>query len=311
MSQLRDGDAVETVLQVRRVAVQNYRSRDGAFLRLRLGDRTGEIEARMWDFNWEKQCAPAVGDLISVVGQVTTYQDTLELHIHDYAAVPWEEADPGDYLPVTPRDRTELLAEVRAAVATVQNPHLFALLNSFFSDEAWVTAFSTAPAAKINHHAYIGGLLEHTANLVRAVPVLVQNYPEADRDLLLAGVILHDVGKIEEYTWDRFIGVSDRGRLLGHIVLGVEAVSRRMDAIPGFPQDLRDRLLHIIVSHHGRYEWQSPKRPKFLEACLVHHLDLLDGEANKFLPTPASPQEGWEWVDRLDRWVWRGPGSGP
>jgi 3'-5' exoribonuclease len=84
-----------------------------------------------------------------------------------------------------------------------------------------------------------------------------------------------------------------------------------MEAIPGFPQDLRDRLLHIIVSHHGRYEWQSPKRPKFLEACLVHHLDLLDGEANKFLPTPASPQEGWEWVDRLDRWVWRGPGSGP
>ncbi|MDI6893839.1 MAG: HD domain-containing protein [Bacillota bacterium] len=307
VNQLRDGDAVEAVMQVRRVAVQAYRNRDGAFLRLRLGDRTGEIEARLWDFNWQKQSVPAVGDLISVVGQVTTYQEALELHIQGFAAVPWEEADPADYLPVTPRDRTALLVEIRAAAATVENPHLAALLDSFFSDGTWVAAFTTAPAAKMNHHAYIGGLLEHTANLARAVPVLVQNYPQADRDLLLTGVILHDVGKIEEYTWDRFIGVSDRGRLLGHIVLGLEAVSRRMEAIPGFPQTLRDRLLHIITSHHGRYEWQSPKRPKFLEACLVHHLDLLDGEAHKFVPTAVSPEEGWEWVDRLDRWVYRGP----
>lgn len=307
VGQLQDGDAVETVLQVRRVAVQSYRNREGAFLRLRLGDRTGEIEARLWDFNWQTQPVPAVGDLVSVVGQVTTYQEALELHIQGFDVVPWEEADPADYLPVTPRDRAALLAEVRAAAATVENRYLAALLDSFFSDGAWLAAFTTAPAAKVNHHAYIGGLLEHTANLVRAVPVLVQNYPQADRDLLLTGVILHDVGKIEEYTWDRFIGVSDRGRLLGHIVLGLEAVGRRIDAIPGFPPALRDKLLHIITSHHGRYEWQSPKRPKFLEACLVHHLDLLDGEANKFLPTAISPQEGWEWVDRLDRWVYRTP----
>lgn len=307
VGQLQDGDAVETVLQVRRVAVQSYRNREGAFLRLRLGDRTGEIEARLWDFNWQTQPVPAVGDLVSVVGQVTTYQEALELHIQGFDVVPWEEADPADYLPVTPRDRAALLAEVRAAAATVENRYLAALLDSFFSDGAWLAAFTTAPAAKVNHHAYIGGLLEHTANLVRAVPVLVQNYPQADRDLLLTGVILHDVGKIEEYTWDRFIGVSDRGRLLGHIVLGLEAVGRRIDAIPGFPPALRYKLLHIITSHHGRYEWQSPKRPKFLEACLVHHLDLLDGEANKFLPTAISPQEGWEWVDRLDRWVYRTP----
>ncbi|MEW6173118.1 MAG: HD domain-containing protein, partial [Bacillota bacterium] len=301
----KDGTDLDVTLQVRRVSVQDYRQREGSFLRLRLGDRMGEIESRVWDFNRNRDPVPLEGELVKVQGRVVTFRENLELHIARYEPVPWEGEDPTDYLPVTPFDRDVLLAEIKEAASHVEDRHLSALLDSFFADEAWVAAFIMAPAAKVNHQAYIGGLLEHTANLVRMIPALLANYPAANRELLLVGAMLHDVGKIEEYTWDRFIDISDRGRLLGHIILGAEAVSRRIDAIPGFPAQLRDKLLHIIASHHGHYEWQSPKRPKFLEACLVHHIDLLDGEAQKFLPTAGSPDEGWEWVERLERWVYR------
>lgn len=304
---LRDGDEVTATLLVRRAMIQNYRDREGVFLRLRLGDRTGDIEARVWDFDVDKQAVPRPGDLIKVAARATTYQEGLELHIESYSSVRWEEVDPTDYLPVSAQDPNLLVAEIRDVVASMEDPHLRALLESFLSDDAWVSAVMTAPAARINHHAYLGGLLEHTVHLVRMVPVLLRNYPQANRDLLLTGAILHDIGKIEEYTWERYIGVSDRGRLLGHIILGIETVSRRMEAIPSFPAILRAKVLHIMASHHGQYVWQSPKRPKFLEACLVHYIDLLDAEANRFLPTPGSPVEGWEWVDRLDRWVYRGP----
>jgi 3'-5' exoribonuclease len=136
------------------------------------------------------------------------------------------------------------------------------------------------------------------------VPAVCSNYPEVDKDLLNTGVILHDIGKIKEYQYDVRIDMADEGRFLGHIILGIEMVNEKITEIDNFPEELRLKLLHMIASHHGHYEWQSPKIPKFLEACLLHHLDLLDGEAYKFINVNKDSTNNWTWSKTLNRWVY-------
>lgn len=311
VEQIRAGEPVKGTFAIKRKELLSFRNKEGEYLSLVLTDRTGEVMARVWEGGREAAAAIADAAFARVSGQAVVYAGKIQLNLTEVAAVNENEVTGDDFLPVTPQDRQALLAEILAAVESIAEPYLKTLLMSFFDEPGWLQQFTCAPAGKLNHQPYIGGLLEHVTNMVRLVPALAQVYPRVDRDLLLAGVILHDIGKIQEYSCDRRIYFTDAGRLLGHIVLGIEMISERIRGIAGFPDELRLKILHMIASHHGEYEWQSPKRPKFVEACLLHHLDLMDSEVYKFAAAEAEATGSWCWSRNLGRHVYVGArGSG-
>jgi 3'-5' exoribonuclease len=203
-----------------------------------------------------------------------------------------------------------MFAELEGFVASVAVPHLKALLAAFFADAEVVGAFKRAPAAKGFHHVYIGGLLEHTLSVVRLLDVASRHYEGVDRDLLLAGGILHDIGKIREYRYEGLIDYSDEGRLIGHIVIGVEMLDEKIATLEAFPPETAMALRHILLSHHGEMEFGSPKRPKTLEAMIVHQLDDLDAKVNAiqgFVADAPDDASAWTPFHRLfGRFLYKG-----
>jgi 3'-5' exoribonuclease len=207
------------------------------------------------------------------------------------------------------------LARLDAAIEGLREPNLKRLLQELLTDPPIRSALESAPAAKTIHHAVLGGLLEHTVSVVGLCRLLADYYPAVDRDLLCAAAILHDLGKIRELTWERVFDYTDAGRLLGHITLGTLLVEERIRAIPDFPTSLANALLHCILSHHGELDWGSPKRPKTLEAIVLHYAEDLDGKINAFLsfsarfPDPQHP--GWTQFNKaMDRFLYFGRESG-
>jgi len=204
----------------------------------------------------------------------------------------------------------EMLGIIRETVASVKNPYLRALLDKFFDDEEFVAAFSRAPSARRIHHAYLGGLLEHVTEVIALCRTVLDLYPQIDRDLLLTGALLHDVGKTREFTYEREINYSDEGRLLGHVTMSDRLITERMAEIPDFPPELALRLRHMVLSHHGRYEWGSPRRPKTLEACALHYIDNLDAQINRFAQIIAARRDKtrpWtEYDTLLKRYLYAG-----
>ncbi len=248
------------------------------YLSLILCDRTGDLEAKMWDNVPESMNLFERDGFLRVKGMVQIFQNRLQLTIHRLQPVPESEIDIADYLPASKRDRDEMFAELRQWISSVTNPYLKAMLDKIFADEAVALAYRTAPAAKSMHHNWIGGLVEHVLSLCHLARFTAAHYPDIDFDLLLTGVILHDVGKIHELTYSRSLGYSTQGQLVGHITMGVRMVEDAVREIPGFPPALRDLVVHLILSHHGSLEFGSPKLPSFPEALLLHHLDNMDSK---------------------------------
>ncbi|MBC7324974.1 MAG: HD domain-containing protein, partial [Moorella sp. (in: Bacteria)] len=217
------------------------------------------------------------------------------------------QIDPARFIPAA-EGLEEAKEKLHQLIISLANPYLKALLSLLFSEQDFYAAFCLTPAAKQYHHALLGGLLVHSVTVAAAADSIAKDYPQADRDLLVAGAILHDIGKVQEYRCRGAVEQTDEGRLLGHIVSGALLLDRYINRVPGFPEDLRLKLLHMVISHHGRYEWQSPKRPKFLEAALLHQLDLLDAQADMFSRAAASREDKdspWtDWVKGLDRCVY-------
>jgi 3'-5' exoribonuclease len=288
-----------------------FKGKPGHFLTLILADSTGRVEAKIWERAEDANALINTGDLLEIKGNVIEYNGSLQVNIATFRVCGHSEFDPREFLPTSPRDTGEMLAEIRGLIDSIENRHLKGLLLSFFDDGEWIREFCAAPAAKANHQAYLGGLLEHTLNVARAAAATARLYPRLDRELLLAGAILHDIGKIKEYSYDRNIDVTDQGRLLGHIVMGVSEVDRKIGEInqaEDFPEGLRMKILHIITSHHGLYEWQSPKKPKFTEAAVVHILDMLDSVVDTFTRTVeenSGQSVSWSpWNRALERFVY-------
>ena len=248
------------------------------YLALTLSDRTGQLEAKMWDNVAGVIDAFEQDDFIKVKGLLNKYNGRFQLTIHKLRRLEENEVDPADYLPKCPRDTEELWRELGGFVATFQNPHLKALLEAFMADPEIAAAYKTAPAAKTLHHAYIGGLLDHVVSLFRLCDLAVRNYPQIDRDLLLAGAFLHDIGKIDELSYGRSFAYTTRGQLLGHMVIELEMLHSKIGQVAGFPDALKTLLEHLIISHHGQYEFGSPKLPMFPEALMLHYLDDLDSK---------------------------------
>ena len=209
---------------------------------------------------------------------VQVFQNRPQLSIHKLQPVPESEIDIADFLPASKRDRDEMFRELQGLIAAFTNPHLKTLLESIFSDETIAMQFRTAPAAKTVHHGWVGGLIEHVLSLAQLAKFTGQHYAGIDMDLLLAGVFLHDIGKITELTYARSLGYSDEGQLLGHIVIGLQMVDEKIRQIADFPPKLRELLLHMIISHHGQMDFGSPKVPVFPEAMLLHLIDNMDSK---------------------------------
>ncbi len=266
------------------------------FLSITLADRTGEIEARVWERAEKVASIFVEGDILNVEGYASSYRDQIQVTLSG-VTVTEDGADSSLFLETTPKDVTKLMASLRAMAREMDNAHLKALVERFLTDPRFVSRFKKAPAAKTFHHSYLGGLLEHTHSVCEMSQSVAAHYPELDKDLLLAGAFLHDIGKIKEFKFDRVIDYTDEGRLLGHLILGVAMVDEKLAAMENFPQDLSRRLKHLVLSHHGQYEFGSPKRPKFLEAFALHLIDDLDAKMNGLSRFMERDRQEGAWTD--------------
>ncbi len=248
------------------------------YLSLLLGDKTGDIDAKMWDNVAEIMDTFDKNDFVKVRGAATVYQNKLQLRVDRLVRADDRDVEPGDYFPASKRDREEMWAELQGHVAAMRNPHLKALLEEFLKDPDIALRYKTAPAAKSIHHAWIGGLIEHVLSLLTLAKFTAGHYEEVDEDLLVTGVVLHDIGKIYELTYERSFGYSDEGQLIGHILIALRMLEKKAEQVPGFPPKLKMLVEHMIASHHGQLDFGSPKVPLFLEAMLLHQLDNLDSK---------------------------------
>lgn len=249
------------------------------YLALSLADRTGEIEAKMWDNVAEVMDTFDRDDFVKAKGRLQIYQNRPQFTIHKIRRAEEDEIAIEDFFAASERNPEEMLDELRAIVAGMTNPHLKGLLEVILGDEEIARRLKRAPAAKTVHHAYLGGLLEHIVSMCHLCRFAAGHYGSlVDLDLLLAGAVLHDIGKIYELAYRRSLHYTDEGQLLGHIVLGLRILDDKVRLVPGFPPRLRALLDHIIISHHGELEWGSPKVPMFAEALLLHCLDNLDAK---------------------------------
>jgi 3'-5' exoribonuclease len=248
------------------------------YLALVLADRCGQVEAKMWDNVEDAIDAFDQDDFLKIKGLLNKYKNRFQITIHKLRRLADSEVDFADYLPKTTKDVDELWRTLTELVQSFQDPHLRALVQEFMADPGIAAAYRNAPAAKTLHHAYIGGLLDHVVSLFRSCDLVCRNYPQINRDLLLTGAFLHDIGKIHELAYTRSFSYTSRGQLLGHMIIELEMLQAKIAQIPGFPNELKTLLEHLIISHHGQYEFGSPKLPMFPEALMLHYLDDLDSK---------------------------------
>lgn len=279
LGDLQEHQNVKTVVLVVRKTVARSR-KDKEYIALKVRDKSAEMNAHIWDNVESYRDRFNENDYVLLKGRVVSFQGALQLNVFHLEPFPGE-VDPRDFLPQTKKNIGNLRLTLRGAVEKVQNKWLSRLLKEFFlRDKDFQARFELAPAAKSMHHAWLGGLLEHTVGVVQLVQQVVPLYATLDEDLLVAGALLHDIGKVEELSYEKSFDYTSRGRLLGHIVMGVEMVRGKAAKISGFPQPLLLLLEHLLLSHHGEYQWGSPRRPKIPEALLLHYLDDLDAKLN-------------------------------
>jgi len=247
------------------------------YLSLLLGDRTGDVDAKMWDNVTEVLEAFERDDFVKVKGLIQVFHNRPQLTVHKIRRMEDSEVEFGDYFPSSRRDPQEMWRDLRAVVNGLTNPHLRGLLNALLDDEDIGRRYRLAPAAKQIHHAFLGGLIEHVLSLCGLARVAAAHY-QVDLDLLLTGVVLHDIGKIYELNYERGFSYSPDGQLLGHINIGLRMVAEKLRTLPDFPPGLRTLVEHMILSHHGHLEFGSPKLPQFPEALLLHYLDDMDSK---------------------------------
>ena len=249
------------------------------YLMLILGDKTGQVEARIWEPG-DPRIAKEFerGDIVKVRGCISRFDDRLQLKVEQLRKSAVGESEKTDLLPSTTCNVDELWQQLLGFVGSFTDPHLKQLLTTLLSDDKLAQAYREAPAAKQLHHAYLGGLLEHVISLLKLADRAAPHYPVLHRDLLLSGVILHDIGKVYELGWDAGFEYTVEGTLLGHIQMGMELVEKTIAGLPDFPPRLKTLVLHVILSHHGKLEFGSPKLPMIPEALVLNFLDDLDAK---------------------------------
>lgn len=269
-----------------------FRNKPGQYLDLRLADRTGAITARLWEGAEEAAPALAVGQVVMVEGRVDEYRGSPQLVITALRLAEPGEYEAGDLVRESARSREEMEAELGEMVASVSTEPLRALLKAVFGDEEFRARFATAPGAARLHHAYRGGLLEHTLAVASLCREAVRLHPDLDYDLLITGALLHDVGKVFELRGEYAFDYTDEGRFCGHLVLTDRFVTARLAQVPEFPETLRQLLTHLLLSHHGELQYGAPVRPKIAEALALHYADNLDAKIQTFADYRESAESG-------------------
>nr|HPH54741.1 HD domain-containing protein [Smithella sp.] len=254
LKDIKQGDKVASSFLVTEKNMA-FSQKGSPYLTVRLKDKTGEMECKVWENALEFDNVFKKGDVIFIEGRAASYKNSLQISILNIKNIPRQDIDPADYLPAVKTDVKTMFAELLAFAEKVNHRHLKALLNAFLQEEETAARFRRAPAAKGFHHTYLGGLLEHTLSVVRLLDKVADHYSILDRDMLITGGILHDIGKIYEFSFESIIDYSDEGRLIGHIVMGVEMIDQKIAAINGFPPQLAMEMRHIILSHHGEFEF--------------------------------------------------------
>jgi 3'-5' exoribonuclease len=315
---LTDGDSIDEVYLVTEKHLRANRQ-GNLYIQVELRDRTGLISARMWNAGENLFRTFEEGDFLRVKGKVQLFQGALQMIVSHLERLPAAQVQLPEFLPQTEQDTSKLLDRLRSFLLRLGNPHLRALAECFLMDEAFMHDFCLVPAGVRNHHAYLGGLLEHVTTLLDAADRLAPLYPGIDRDLLLMGIFLHDVGKVRELSFSKVFSYTDEGQLVGHLVIGVEMVAEKAAKVPvltgePFPRELLLRLKHMIVSHHGSYEFGSPKLPMTPEAIALHHLDNLDAKVHSFtrdIREDRNQASAWTpYSQSLQRRLFKGGGSG-
>jgi 3'-5' exoribonuclease len=302
-----DNEVVTTFFALSSLQVRE-KKQGGQYLALVLTDKTGSLEARMWDEVGDVLEHCGEGCYVKVQGQVSKYQGKFQITLTKMRLAAESEVDPADFMPATRFDVEEMWAELRGYVSGFANEDLRRLVLAFLDDEEFATAYKAAPAAKMLHHAWLGGLLEHVVTLVRVCRATAPFYPEVDADLLVTGAILHDVGKVRELSWKNSFSYTLEGQMIGHISIAQGMLLEKVKGLEPFPERLRVLVEHMILSHHGKYEFGSPKLPMTPEAILLNVLDDLEAKMqamrNEFARSEANgrgPGEMTEWVRSLER----------
>lgn len=302
----KNGERFEGTVLVTEWKEVPFRQKPGAYLSLICQDRSGTIQGKMWDYKPQVLMWLKEQDIFNVKGVASEYRGTLDLTIETIRMIPKEDVDLGALLLSSLVTAEELENRLKLILAKISHPKLKNLLEQFLTHPEWGTAYRQAPAAIKIHQAYLRGLWEHSVRVAEIVDGIAGHYPAINRDLALTGALLHDMGKIGEYTYERGIKVTTEGRLLGHIILGIEILTEEIAQIPDFPRELRSKLVHIITSHHGKYEWQSPKRPKLMEALVIHYADVMDADLFQFEQAKENhPNDEWSpYIPSMERCIY-------
>ncbi len=281
---IQPGQQFQDTYMVTQPVLRNT-TRGDLYIAMFLSDKTGKVNSRIWQATQEQyQSLPSEG-FVTVRAKSELYQGNLQIVINDMQVVPAEEVALEDYMPRTERNIDEMFAEFKTILGTIKNADLKNLVDAFLNDGELMRQFKLAPAAMMMHHNYLGGLLEHTLSMATVAQVLFPLYPKIQSDLVLAAIFLHDIAKTQELSYKIGFGYTDRGQLLGHIIQGTQMITQKSDDLKadGMPidPDILDNLLHIIVSHHGQYDYGSPKLPATPEAFMVNYIDNLDAKMNQ------------------------------
>ncbi len=297
---IKSGDRIDEVFVLSEKTMGQKKDGNN-FLNIAIADKTGTIKGVVWDDVNQAASLVQAGDFVHLQGHVSEYRNDLQLVVKKMAPVNADSVDPSDFLPATGRDVNQMFQRVVALTDAMAEGHLKLLLHAFWNDAGFVKQFKTAPAAKKMHHAYIGGLLEHTLSVALLVDRIAGHYSGIDMDLLLTGAILHDIGKIREFEYSRRLDYSDEGRLLSHIVIGVQMIEEKICRVENFPEELALLLKHLVVSHHGSREFGSPEVPKTIEAVLLNYIDEIDSKVTGIRNFMAAedPNEPWTGYHRL------------
>lgn len=288
IKELTAGDRLEDEVFLVKSKDLRTTTQGGLYIHAVLTDRTGQLVARMWQATEAIYRSMTEGGFLRFKGRVENYKGNLQFIIDGISIADAGTFDIGDFLPTTERNIDEMWSRLSEILGVIKHTHLKAMVQEFLGDEDLMRRFRRAPAAATLHHAYIGGLLEHTLQLLEVAERILPLYPKLSSDLVLAGLFLHDIGKAEELAYETSIGYTDRGQLIGHIVQAVTWIDRKASAISArgpepFPDDVRNVLQHVVLSHHGTLEFGSPKVPALPEAVFVHHLDNLDAKATMYV----------------------------
>ena len=300
INEINAGDFVDDIF-VLSEKILSQKKDGNNYLNVTLTDKTGTIKGVVWDNVDQISGGVSSGDFVHIRGNVNEYRGAFQLVIKNMEASSVDMVDPSDFLPATRLDVNSMFNRLSKITASMKTTYIKNLFEAFWNDEEFVHKFKTAPAAKKMHHAYIGGLIEHTLSMASLADKIAGHYSGVDRDLLIAGAILHDIGKTREFEYEISIDYSDEGRLINHIVIGIEMIDEKLSEIEGFPEEKMLLLKHMIVSHHGTREFGSPEPPKTIEAVILNYIDEIDSKVKGIRDFMANedPNETWTSFHRL------------